>query len=120
MIHSPATMICRTTDLGDPGARSFVLTHAGDTIEGIVLHWAGRWYGYRNKCPHTGVNLNWLPDQFFDLLQHYLQCSMHGALFEPVTGYCVGGPCVGESLITLPLRVDEQRVYLDVVRLSIT
>ncbi len=106
-----------TTDLSDPGTKSFEITHLGQTIEGILLHRDGKWYGYRNACPHTGVNLNWLPDQFFDLRQRYLQCSMHGAQFEPVTGYCVRGPCVGESLIALPIRVERQKVYLDMAQL---
>jgi len=108
-----------TTELRDPGAMAFVITHAGHTVEGILLHWAGHWYGYRNECPHTGVNLNWLPDQFFDLQQQYLQCSMHGALFEPVNGHCLRGPCAGERLTTLPIRVEGPWVYLDVASLSV-
>ncbi len=109
-------VICMTTDLSDPGTKSFEIACPGQTIEGLLLHWGGKWYGYRNACPHTGVNLNWLPDQFFDLRQRYLQCSMHGALFEPGTGYCVSGPCAGASLIALPIRVEGQTVYLDVVQ----
>jgi nitrite reductase/ring-hydroxylating ferredoxin subunit len=44
-------------------------------------------------------------------------CSVHGALFEKRTGYCVAGPCyglslIGLSLIGLPLRIDSGYVLL--------
>jgi nitrite reductase/ring-hydroxylating ferredoxin subunit len=118
MIDHPAPAICMISDLNDPGAKGFAVMHRGQLIEGIVVHWQGHWYGYRNVCPHTGVNLDWLPDQFFDLQQRYLHCSLHGALFKPDNGYCVHGPCASESLAALPLRIAAQRVYLDVARLS--
>jgi nitrite reductase/ring-hydroxylating ferredoxin subunit len=69
-------------------------------------------YAYRNRCPHTGVNLNWLPDQFLDLNGEYIQCAMHGALFRIDDGYCVYGPCAGASLEKLPLQCEQGKVYL--------
>ena len=33
-------------------------------------------------------------------------CATHGALYEPDTGRCAGGPCRGGKL--LPIRVIEQ------------
>ena len=119
MINDTATVICLTTELGDPGAKSFVIPYREQSVEGILLHWQSQWLGYRNECPHTGINLNWLPDQFFDLRQQYLQCGMHGALFEPVNGYCVWGPCRGMSLIALPIRVEGQHVYLETASLDV-
>ena len=32
-------------------------------------------------------------------------CSWHGALFEPETGDCLAGPCVGRGLTPWPLGV---------------
>ncbi len=59
---------------------------------GAVVH------AYLNRCPHLGVELNWMPDQFLDRSGRLLQCATHGALFEPDTGYCIAGPCRGKSL----------------------
>jgi nitrite reductase/ring-hydroxylating ferredoxin subunit len=28
---------------------------------------------------------------------------LHGALFEPDSGFCIHGPCLGKSLTALPL-----------------
>lgn len=101
-----------STLVADPGARAFEIQTSDSLLEGILLHWQGKWYAYRNACPHTGVNLNWTPDQFLDVTQQYLQCSLHGALFEPVTGLCHYGPCVGESLSPLQLEIIDGDVYV--------
>lgn len=53
---------------------------------------------WRNACPHTGAPLNWLPDIFLSLDGKHIQCSLHGALFEPDSGRCIHGPCLGRSL----------------------
>ena len=38
--------------------------------------------------------------------ERQLLCNMHGALFEVDTGYCVDGPCSGDSLTRLPIEID--------------
>ncbi|MFZ5653705.1 MAG: Rieske (2Fe-2S) protein [Pseudomonadota bacterium] len=53
---------------------------------------------YRNRCPHAGFELNWLPDRFLDRSGTFIQCQTHGALFEIESGRCVAGPCPGSSL----------------------
>jgi len=53
---------------------------------------------YQNRCPHVGLPLNWLPDQFLDADAELIQCKSHGALFRLDDGLCVAGPCVGQSL----------------------
>ena len=67
---------------------------------------------YRNRCPHTGAPLEWLPDQFLDLDNSFIQCAIHGALFRPEDGYCLRGPCVGQSLEPLALEVVDGRIRL--------
>jgi nitrite reductase/ring-hydroxylating ferredoxin subunit len=67
---------------------------------------------YRNRCPHTGAPLEWLPDQFLDLENSFIECALHGALFRPEDGYCLRGPCVGASLEGLELEVVDGRVQV--------
>jgi nitrite reductase/ring-hydroxylating ferredoxin subunit len=43
----------------------------------------------------------------------YLVCTGHGALFKPDSGLCVKGPCVGEALASLAIRVQDRMVVLD-------
>ena len=93
--------VCSREEIPDPGSREFEIPLGERLINGFVVHWQGQWYAYRNNCPHTGVTLNWLPNQFFDTGQEYLQCSLHGALFQPRDGLCIYGPCVGRHLSSL-------------------
>jgi nitrite reductase/ring-hydroxylating ferredoxin subunit len=41
-----------------------------------------------------------------------LLCSSHGAVFEPDTGLCAAGPCVGASLRGLAVRVADGEIYV--------
>lgn len=70
-------------------------------MSAFVVKFEDRLYAYENRCPHLGIELDWIPGQFFDDDQVLLVCSTHGAHFKPDTGKCVSGPCVGKSLTSL-------------------
>ncbi len=61
--------------------------------------------GFVNKCPHLGLPLETFPDRFLDALGSSLICSAHGAQFD-TRGHCFAGPCQGENLISVPLRIE--------------
>jgi nitrite reductase/ring-hydroxylating ferredoxin subunit len=64
---------------------------------------------YRDECPHwAGTPLPWRKDAYLNGSGTRIVCSAHGAQFEIETGMCVLGPCVGESLIALPVKVTPQ------------
>ncbi|HTN35201.1 MAG TPA: Rieske 2Fe-2S domain-containing protein [Marinobacter sp.] len=67
---------------------------------------------YINKCPHMGIELNWMPGRFMDTDKLFIQCSSHGALFKPGTGECIAGPCQGDALSTLDVRVEGDTVQI--------
>ncbi len=75
--------------------------------EVILVLRDGTVYAWENTCPHLGINLEFQPDQFMDADQHFLLCHNHGALFEVETGHCVSGPCQGERLTSIPIRIDD-------------
>ena len=56
---------------------------------------------YLNSCPHRGIPLNWQPDMFLDEDSELIHCSSHGARFRVGDGFCVSGPCAGQSLTAL-------------------
>lgn len=106
--------VAALADLQATGARQFMLQAGGQSVHGFVLRWDNAIHAYINSCPHTGVELNWLEDQFLDVDGRYVQCSMHGALFEPVSGACIHGPCLGQALQSLPVRVEGGAIYVRV------
>ena len=83
-------------------------------IEGaslILLRCGGQLQAYMNICPHAGRPLNWAPGRF--LYAHgQLVCAAHGASFRPEDGYCIGGPCRGESLRRVAIEIVEGEVRL--------
>jgi nitrite reductase/ring-hydroxylating ferredoxin subunit len=89
-----------------------------DQKEAFLLNWQGDFHAYLNNCPHTLVALNWTPNQFLDIEMQFLQCSLHGALFEPDTGLCIRGPCLGQSLTALPLLEHGGKVCIDLIALK--
>lgn len=92
--------LCRLAELAAPTARGF----SCDGLSLVVVHVEGTLAVYRNSCPHLGIELNWLPDQFLDVDRRLLQCAMHGALFRPDDGRCIYGPCRGKALMPVPWR----------------
>ena len=113
MPDHPERLVADLDTLADPGAIEFKGSDPDWPFRGIVVRWEGEVYAYQNMCPHAGHGLNLVADQFFNAEQDLLICASHGALFEPATGYCVAGPCPGKSLRKLPLRVADNKVYVE-------
>jgi nitrite reductase/ring-hydroxylating ferredoxin subunit len=55
--------------------------------------------------------LDWVDNQFFTEDARYLMCANHGATYEPTTGECIWGPCVGASLHGVPLEIEDEKIF---------
>ena len=97
--------LCALEDLAVPGAREFRLGAGAWPLRVIVVRLAQGVRGYVNRCPHAGHALNLRADDFLTPDGALLVCRSHGALFEPATGACVGGPCAGAALERVALEV---------------
>lgn len=99
--------LCTSTELAEAGdAHVFDLTEYGQPVRGFVLRFEGRVVGYLNRCAHVPAEMDWQPGKFLDDTGRWILCSIHGAAYDPATGYCVAGPCRGRSLKAL--QVGEQ------------
>lgn len=105
-------IICSLSELSDPGTREFIIGEGEWPLRGFVVRFQGEIHAYLNSCPHAGLSLNFKPHTFFAPHTQLLQCVAHGALFEPNTGECVAGPCVGQQLRELVIEVVDGKVYL--------
>lgn len=103
------TPLCRLADIGEGEARGFSWRDG----QVVVVRRNGKLFVYENRCPHFGVNLDFQQDKFFSHDETYLQCAMHGALFEVETGACIAGPCRGQPLTQVAFRVVAEQVFLD-------
>jgi nitrite reductase/ring-hydroxylating ferredoxin subunit len=105
-------VICRLDDLGAAGARGFSIGAGDWPLRGFVVRINDQVRGFINSCPHARHPLNFKPHQFLTADGSLILCTSHGALFEKLTGYCVAGPCAGQSLRTVPLEVADGYVML--------
>ena len=99
-------------DIARTGAREFQLTADGRQVDIFVVCYKNRMYGYENICPHEGLSLNWMPDKFLSQDKTLIQCGNHDALFRIEDGVCMAGPCVGEHLTPVKIRIDNGKVLL--------
>mgnify|MGYP003654028503 CR=1 FL=1 len=108
--------ICRVEDVpkGRAIAREISLEERKLVILLVAQDIRGdeQYSAFLNSCPHTGVQLEWRPGDFMDPSNSYLQCSMHGALFQTGSGVCIEGPCVGDKLYKLDIELRNGIIYL--------
>jgi len=94
--------------------REFTLDADGSSLNLFIVYKRNQFFIYENRCPHTGVSLNWQPDVFFDFQNMFIQCSTHGALFQYQDGLCIRGPCLGDSLRKLVFKLENDNIYVQV------
>ncbi len=93
-------------DLPDPTAKELTFGPERGGFRMILVHWRGSLRAYLNICPHFSLPLNYRPDQFLTPDADFLLCSMHFALFEPDTGRCIDGACLGHYLDPIPVSLN--------------
>jgi nitrite reductase/ring-hydroxylating ferredoxin subunit len=106
------TWLARLDELPDGRACEIELGQGDWPLTCLVLRTGDHVDAYLNRCPHALRQLNFRPGEFLNPDGTLIQCSSHGALFEKETGLCVAGPCVGESLRRIRVRLGEGELRL--------
>ncbi|MFK7978225.1 MAG: Rieske (2Fe-2S) protein [Halioglobus sp.] len=98
--------LCNLEDIAPDSALGFDLDKKGrDTL--FIVRTGAKVFAYRDECPHYkgSTSLPWRKDAYLDSKAEFIICASHGAEFEIHTGLCVRGPCVGESLNSVPVHL---------------
>ncbi len=107
-------LICASGDVAESGKGfRFSIDRGGRQVPAFVIRFNGQVYGYLNECAHVPAELDWMPGEFFDDSKLYLICSIHGALYAPDSGRCLGGRCQGRGLKALPVREVDGMILLE-------
>jgi nitrite reductase/ring-hydroxylating ferredoxin subunit len=119
-MHDAEIFICDSADIaeGGKGVR-FPVTASGEDCTAFVVRYAERPRAYLNRCAHVPMELDWNHGEFFESSGLYLMCATHGALYEPDTGKCAGGPCRGGKLQPIAVVERDNKIYWepnDIVR----
>jgi nitrite reductase/ring-hydroxylating ferredoxin subunit len=105
-------LICASEALVDAGRGvRFEIGYFGSPAPAFAIRFGGRVHGYLNRCAHVAMELDWQEGVFFDSEGHSLLCSTHGAVYDPGSGRCLGGPCNRSPLVKLKIEEREGSVY---------
>ena len=103
--------LCASAELEDGGkAYVFDVLAWGQPARAFVLRFDGGVVGYLNRCVHVPTEMDWQEGQFLDGDRRFIVCSIHGAMYEPADGRCVGGPCGRGKLTPLSVREADGQV----------
>ena len=104
--------VAQASDIPHGTSRKFQLTCGGQTIDGFVINFKGKFHAYINRCCHIPIPLDWTDNEFFTRDKRHLICLTHGATYEPNTGLCIDGPCPNEYLDVIPVAVKQGQVIV--------
>lgn len=109
---SEAIYICDSESLGEGGKGiRFPVTVGGDDLNAFVVRYGQEPRAYLNRCAHLPMELDWTEGEFFESSGLYLMCATHGALYEPDTGQCAGGPCRGGRLHAINVIERDKKIF---------
>ena len=102
--------LCKLSDLQDRQALVISFGEGPRAREIFLMARGGQVLAYVNDCPHRHLPLNFHPDKFLTPDEDYILCTNHIALFRIGDGHCEDGPCQGEWLTPVAIRVEGDRV----------
>ncbi|MGH8158730.1 MAG: Rieske (2Fe-2S) protein [Rhodanobacter sp.] len=103
--------LCLLDEIPDGGATAVDVLLPDGAESLILLRHGQQVRSYLNVCPHAGRRLDYAPGKFL-LKNDTLICAVHGATFNQGDGLCIAGPCRGEHLRTVAVRVVDGVVQL--------
>ena len=101
----PGTALLSLSDLPDHGGQAIELKDGEYRLRLLVQRVGDEISVFENRCPHAGTPLNLFDDRFLDHTGQLLICRTHGALFDPLSGRCLKGPCKGQYLRPVAVRI---------------
>jgi nitrite reductase/ring-hydroxylating ferredoxin subunit len=104
--------VARVEELPQGYSKKFTLTRDGQQVDGFVVNHLGSFYAYINRCCHIPMPMDWFENQFLSEDGRFIVCATHGATYDPASGECVAGPCPGDYLERLPLRVIDGAILI--------
>ena len=104
--------LCASSELAERGkAVLFDVLLWNEGARAFALRFEGRPVAYVNRCAHVPAEMDWQPGEFLDDSREWIICSIHGAIYDPRTGECMGGPCMRSRLIEVPVVERDGKVY---------
>jgi len=89
----------------------FAYKDEGISREAFLAWFGGQVVCYQNVCRHIPITLDYGDGRFFNAEGTHFVCQTHGATYEPFTGQCIAGPCVGAFLKKLNVEIVGEEIW---------
>ncbi len=107
--------LTRVTELLEGVTVKFAYVQDGVPREGFLARIGDQIVAYENVCRHLPLPLDFGDNHIFTQDRQYFACQTHGAIYEPLTGLCLHGPCAGASLKPLRVSSENGELWLEVL-----
>ena len=107
-------LIAREVEVAEGGTVKFAYVQDGVPREGFVARVGGRIVAYENVCRHLPLSLDMDDNRIFTRDRRHFVCQTHGAVYEPLTGLCLHGPCAGASLKALRVVREGGELWVEI------
>ena len=105
---SPGTVLGPLAEVPEGRGKEYLFGRGKSAFSMFVVRRGSEVWGYLNICPHFSLPLNDRAGEIMNEDGTLIRCSMHFSDFRIEDGFCVAGPCSGESLLALPVRLDDE------------
>ena len=99
--------------LHDSATVKFYFAMNNKKKSGFVVKKDQQFFVYLNECQHLEVELDWQENEFFEEEKKYIVCDTHGALYEPSSGLCISGPCIGAHLKKIAYTETSDKIIIN-------
>ncbi len=88
------------------------VTYMSEACSVVVFRHKGECLAFRNLCVHMPRRLDCEKDMIFDLSGEYIRCSMHGIIYDPLSGESRSEICRGKKLTTVKVDENEAGIWI--------
>ncbi len=99
---------------GDGSTIKFEYQTEAAIQSGFVVLFEGKYHAYQNQCKHLPIELDYKPNEFMDDQKQWIVCSTHGAIYHPMSGECISGPCRGQILEKLNVIESNDVLWIEI------
>jgi len=104
--------VCASQDLVEGAHIKLTVAYDSQPTSVLIFRHQGRSLAFRNLCVHMPRTLDCEEDMIFDKTGRYLRCSMHGIVYDPVSGESLSDICRGQRLTDIEVEEDENGVWI--------
>lgn len=104
--------ICHSDQLKEGSHIRVEVLYADESSSVVVFRHKGICLAFRNLCVHMPRTLDCEKDMIFDDTQEYLRCSMHGIIYDPMTGESMSDICRGKKLTSVKVQENDEGIWI--------